>query len=159
MVIRRPTHSEYKAINALIGHVVTEVYGSLWGTSTEPVGRDDWSRGWIAVGRAEPVGVLLTTDECIDDLWIASAQRGHGLGAQLLSLGETEIAGRSYEVARLRVLKANVRAISFYFDHGWKIEREFQHEHLPVTMLQMEKRLGNKSGHTELHEGRARRSK
>jgi hypothetical protein len=32
-------------------------------------------------GWREPVGVLLTTDEWIDDLWIVSAQRGHGLGA------------------------------------------------------------------------------
>jgi ribosomal protein S18 acetylase RimI-like enzyme len=141
MIIRRPTHSEYPAINALIGEVAAELYGSLSDTSAEPVGHDDWSRGWIAVGRAEPVGVLLTTDEWIDDLWISSAQRRHGLGAQLLSLGETEIAGRSLEVARLRVVKANVRAVSFYLDHGWKIEREFPHEHLPVTMLQLEKRL------------------
>jgi ribosomal protein S18 acetylase RimI-like enzyme len=70
-----------------------------------------------------------------------SAQRGHGIGARLLSLAEAEIAGRKLDVARLRVVKANVRAISFYLDHGWQIEREFQHEHLLVTMLLLRKRL------------------
>jgi ribosomal protein S18 acetylase RimI-like enzyme len=141
MIIRRPALSEHPAIRALIGSVVTEVYGSLWDTSFTPIGQDDWSRGWIAVDGTEPVGVLLTTDEWIDDLWIVSAQRGHGIGARLLSLGEAEIAGRKLDVARLRVVKVNVRAISFYLDHGWQIEREFQHEHLPVTMLQLRKRL------------------
>jgi GNAT superfamily N-acetyltransferase len=141
MIIRRPAPSEHRAIRALIGDIVTEVYGSLWDTSPIPIGHDDWSRGWIAVEGTEPVGVLLTTDGWIDDLWIVSAQRGHGLGAQLLSLGEAEIAGRSLEVARLRVVKANVRAISFYLDHGWQAERDFQHEHLPVMMLQLRKRL------------------
>jgi GNAT superfamily N-acetyltransferase len=141
MIIRRPAPLEHPAIRALIGNVVTEVYGSLWDTSSTPIGHNDWSRGWIAVEVTEPIGVLLTTDEWIDDLWIVSAERGHGLGAQLLSLGEAEIAGRSLEVARLRVVKANVRAISFYLNRGWQIEREFQHEHLPATMLQMRKRL------------------
>ena len=81
MIIRRPIPSEHPAIRALVGSVVTEVYGSLWDTSSTPIGDDDWSRGWIAVEGTEPVGVLLTTDEWIDDLWIVSAQRGHGLGA------------------------------------------------------------------------------
>jgi ribosomal protein S18 acetylase RimI-like enzyme len=141
MIIRHPAPSEHPAIRALIGSVVTEVYGSFWDTSITPPGHDDWSRGWIAVDGTEPVGVLLTTDEWIDDLWIVGPQRGRGLGARLLSLGEAEIAGRSQSLARLRVVKANVRAISFYLDHGWQIEREFRHEHLPVTMLQLLKSL------------------
>ena len=141
MIIRRPIPSEHPAIRALVGSVVTEVYGSLWDTSSTPIGDDDWSRGWIAVEGTEPVGVLLTTDEWIDDLWIVSAQRGHGLGSQLLSLGEAEIARRSLEVARLRVIKANVRALPFYLDHGWQVEREFQHEHLPVKTLQLRKNV------------------
>jgi hypothetical protein len=62
------------------------------------------------VDGTEPVGVLLTTDEWIDDLWIVNAQRGHGLGARLLFLGEAEIAGRRLGVARLRVIKVNVRS-------------------------------------------------
>jgi GNAT superfamily N-acetyltransferase len=141
MIIRRPAPLEHPAIRALISTVVTEVYGNLLETSSTPIGHDDWSRAWIAIEETEPIGVLLTTDEWIDDLWIVSAERGHGLGAQLLSLGEAEIAGRSLEVGRLRVVKANVRAISFYLNRGWQIEREFQHEHVPVTMLQMRKRL------------------
>lgn len=141
MIIRHPVPSEHPAIRALIGSVVTEVYGGFWDTSSTPPGHDDWSRGWIAVDGTEPVGVLLTTDEWIDDLWIVGPQRGRGLGARLLSLGEAEIAGRSQALARLRVVKANVRAISFYLDHGWQIESEFQQEHLPVTMLQLLKSL------------------
>jgi hypothetical protein len=87
------------------------------------------------------IGVLLTTNDWIDDLWIMRSQRGHGLGAELLSMGETEIARRGLQIARLRVVKSNLRATSFYLDHGWQIEKELQHEHLPVTMLQLEKTL------------------
>jgi GNAT superfamily N-acetyltransferase len=141
MIIRRPAPSEHPAIRALIGSVVTEIYGSLWDTSSPPPGHEDWSRSWIAVDGGEPVGVLLTTDEWIDDLWIVSAQRGHGLGGRLLSWGEAEIAGRRLSVARLRVVRVNVRAISFYLNHGWEFEAEFPHEHLPVTTLQLRKRL------------------
>jgi ribosomal protein S18 acetylase RimI-like enzyme len=143
MILRHPALSEHRAIQALIGSIVTEIYGSLWDTSSPPPGNEDWSRGWIAVDGTEPVGVLLTTHEWIDDLWIVRAQRGQGLGARLLSLGEAEIAGRRLDVARLRVFKVNVKAVSFYLDHGWKIENEFQHEHLPVTVLQLKKTLSS----------------
>jgi GNAT superfamily N-acetyltransferase len=141
MTIRRPAYSEYPAILDLIRSVVTEIYGDLWDTAAMPDGDEDWSTAWIAVDGTDVIGVLLTTSDWIDDLWIVRSQRGHGLGAKLLSVGETEIAKRGLQIARLRVVKANLRATSFYLDHGWRIEREFQHEHLPVTMLQLEKTL------------------
>jgi GNAT superfamily N-acetyltransferase len=141
MTIRRPACTEYPAIRDLIRSVVTEIYGDLWDTAAMPHGDEDWSTGWIAVDGTDVIGVLLTTSDRIDDLWIMRFQRGHGLGAELLSVGETEIAKRGLPIARLRVVKGNSRATSFYLHHGWQMEKEFQHEHLPVTMLQLEKAL------------------
>ena len=50
-----------------------------------------------------------------------------------------EIAGRGYEVFRLRVVRANAAAVGFYQRQGWEIRREFRHERLPVEMLEMSK--------------------
>jgi hypothetical protein len=35
-----------------------------------PNGDEDWSTGWIAVEGTDVIGVLLTTNDWIDDLWI-----------------------------------------------------------------------------------------
>lgn len=40
---------------------------------------------------------------------------------------------------RLRVVKSNTMAINFYLQRGWRIEREFPNERLPITMLEMVK--------------------
>jgi ribosomal protein S18 acetylase RimI-like enzyme len=142
MNVRRPDLTEYNTIRALIRTVVAETYGHLWDTCAMSDGDEDWSKGWIAVAEADVIGVLLTSNEWVDDLWVARPARSRGLGAELLSIGEAEIAERGFETACLRLIKTNLRAISFYINHGWKIEREFQHEHLPVTMLRLEKNLG-----------------
>ena len=65
--------------------------------------------------------------------------RGHGVGQQLLLHGEAEIAERGYRKCRLRIVKSNVKARSFYSRLGWQVEREFRHETLPVDMLEMSK--------------------
>ena len=141
MTFRRPACTEYPAIRHLIRSVVNEIYGDLWDTAAMSDEDEDWSTSWIAVDGTDVIGVLLTTSDRIDDLWVMRSQRAHGLGAELLSVGETEIAKRGFPIARLRVVKANLKATSFYLDHGWQIEKELQHEHLPVTMLQLKKAL------------------
>jgi len=80
MAIRRPDYSEYPAIRDLILTVVTEIYGDLWDTSAMPNGDEDWSTSWIAVVGTHVIGVLLTTNDWIDDLWIRRSQRGRGPG-------------------------------------------------------------------------------
>jgi ribosomal protein S18 acetylase RimI-like enzyme len=145
MVIRHPELSEHEGIHQFVRSVVNEIYGGLWSTSPIEVENQDWSDAWIASSGAEIVGVLLTKYEWIDDLWVRQDHRGQGLGTKLLQYGEAEVAGRHYEVSRLRVVRANRNAIAFYIKHGWNIEREFRHETLPIEMLELTKRSARSS--------------
>jgi ribosomal protein S18 acetylase RimI-like enzyme len=145
MVIRHPELSEHEGIHQFVRSVVNEIYGGLWSTSPIEVENQDWSGAWIASSGAEIVGVLLTKYEWIDDLWVRQDHRGQGLGTKLLQYGEAEVAGRHYEVSRLRVVRANRNAIAFYIKHGWTIEREFRHETLPIEMLELTKRSARSS--------------
>jgi len=83
--------------------------------------------------------MVLTHEEWISDLWVLAEHRSRGVGRQLLLHGEAEIAARGYQRYWLRIVKSNVRARSFYNRLGWRFEREFPHETLPVRMLEMSK--------------------
>jgi ribosomal protein S18 acetylase RimI-like enzyme len=141
MIIRHPGLCEHDDIHQLVKSVVNEIYGGLWSTSPIEIENQDWSEAWIAPSGDAIVGVLLTKDEWIDDLWVRQDHRGRGLGTKLLQYGEADIAARHYEFGRLRVVQANQNAISFYIKHGWKIERTFRHETLPIEMLELTKRF------------------
>jgi ribosomal protein S18 acetylase RimI-like enzyme len=140
IIIRHPEFGEHEKIHQFVNSVVNEIYGDLWSASPIEIENQDWSAAWIASSGDEIVGVLLTKDEWIDDLWVRQDHRGQGLGTSLLQFGEAEVAGRRQEVSRLRVVKANQTAISFYIKHGWRIEKEFLHETLPIEMLELTKR-------------------
>lgn len=143
MIIRHPELSKHQDIHQFVVSVVNEIYGRVWSRSPVEIGNQDWSEAWIVSSGIEIVGVLLTKDEWIDDLWIREDHRGQGLGTRLLQVGEAEVAGRHYEISRLRVVKTNRNAISFYTKHGWKIEREFRHETLAIEMLELSKRFAH----------------
>jgi ribosomal protein S18 acetylase RimI-like enzyme len=121
--------------------VADEVYGGLWAQPPLDLGEQDWSRSWVAVVEDEIVGVVLTGDDWLDDLWVARRHRRHGVGSRLLRQAESEIASRGFQAGRLRVVASNAEAIMFYRRNGWQEEREYAHESLPVLMLEMSKRL------------------
>jgi ribosomal protein S18 acetylase RimI-like enzyme len=123
----------------LVQTVVDEIYGGLWAPAPLPIGEEDWSLAWVAVIDTRIVGMVLTSGEWISDLWVLRENRGCGLGQRLLAQGEAEIAGRGRRAFRLRVIKSNTNAVSFYLRQGWRVEREFPNERLPVTMLEMAK--------------------
>jgi GNAT superfamily N-acetyltransferase len=121
--------------------VVDETYGGLWAEPPLGIDEEDWSLAWIAVAGKEIAGMTLTDREWVSDLWVLHPFRGLGAGTALLATGEAEIAGRGHAVARLRLVQSNANARVFYGNRGWRALREFPHEHLPVTMIEMAKHL------------------
>jgi ribosomal protein S18 acetylase RimI-like enzyme len=140
VLIRRPKADELDSVREVVQTVVDEIYGGLWAQPSLPIDKEDWSVGFAAIVDNCIVGIVLTHEEWISDLWVLRESRGRGIGQKLLAQGETEIAGRGCRTFRLRVIKSNRSAVNFYLRNGWQVEREFPHENLPVRMLEMTKR-------------------
>jgi ribosomal protein S18 acetylase RimI-like enzyme len=139
VILRKADPSEQAAVQDLVQRVVDETYGGLWAESPLYVDVEDWSQGWVAVVGGDIAGAMLTHEDWLSDLWVLQPFRGVGIGALLLWQAEAEIAGRKYATARLRVVASNERAQAFYRRHGWVALREFTHENLPITMIEMAK--------------------
>ena len=139
IVIRRPELQECNAVRALVQTVVDETYGHLWAPSAFAIDEEDWTLAWIALVNGAFVGMVLTHQEWISDLWVLRPARGQGVGRKLLAQAEAEIASRGYKSFHLRVVKSNTGAVVFYERNGWQLRREFPHEKLPITMLEMVK--------------------
>lgn len=137
VIIRRPRPEEHESVRAVVQTVVDEIYGGLWAPPPLPVDEENWHSSWVAVQEAKIIGVVLTSGEWLDDLWVLRDARGCGVGQRLLAQGEAEIAARGHETLRLRVVQSNAAAIEFYRRHGWRIARAFPHERFPITMLEM----------------------
>jgi ribosomal protein S18 acetylase RimI-like enzyme len=119
--------------------VIDETYGGVCAPAPIPIGEADWHLSWVAVLSTKIVGMVLTSSEWLDDLWVLREHRGSGIGHRLLAQGEAEIAARGHQTMRLRVVQSNAAAIAFYHKHGWQTAREFPHEKFPVMMLEMSK--------------------
>jgi ribosomal protein S18 acetylase RimI-like enzyme len=142
--IRRPLSQELESVRALVQTVVDEVYGGIWAPPPLPVDEQGWELSWIAVVDQKIVGVVLTSDEWLDDLWVLRQTRGYGIGQRLLAQAEAEIVARGHETLRLRVVQSNAPAIGFYCRHDWQIARTLPHEKVPITMLEMFKSVRKK---------------
>jgi len=141
LVIRRPQATEYGSVQALIETVANETFKDLFAPNPVPLKfkDEDWPLSWVAVSAERIVGVILTNQEWIDDLWVLPEQRRRGVGSKLLAQGEAEIAARGYRTYRLRVVRSNTVAVQFYLRHGWQVAREFSHEKYHHPMLEMAK--------------------
>src|SRR5215472_357670 len=137
VLIRRPRPEENDSVRTVVQTVVDEIYGGLWAPAPLPVDDDNWPSSWVAVLDEKIIGVVRTSEEWLDDLWVLRESRGQGVGHLLLARGEAEIVARGHETLRLRVVQSNAPAIDFYRRHGWQIARAFPHEKLPITMLEM----------------------
>lgn len=141
ILIRRPLPSEHSLVSGLVHTVVEETYGRL--LALPPLHIDgDWALAWVALVDAEMAGVVLSHQDWISELWVLHQFRNLGVGTNLLRQAEAEIAERGYDAARLRVVQSNVRAVRFYEVRGWIAQREFPHEQLPTTMIELSKDLG-----------------
>jgi len=136
-IIRQPRLDEHDAVRAVVQTVVDEVYGGLWAPPPLPIDEECWLMSWIAVVGIRIVGVALTHEQWLSDLWVLRDSRGHGIGQRLLAQAEAEVVGRGHRTLRLRVLQSNARATKFYHREGWHVARRFPHEKFPVTMQEM----------------------
>ena len=137
VLIRRPHPKEHDSVLAVVQTVLDEIYGGLWAPPPLPVDEENWHSFWVAVRDAKIIGVVRTSGEWLDHLWVLRESRGYGVGQRLLAQGEDEIIARGYETLHLRVVQSNAAAIEFYRRHGWRIARTFPHERFPITMLEM----------------------
>ena len=125
----------------LIEIVATETFKDLFFPNPVPLEfkDEDWPLAWVAASDARIVGVIITHQEWVDDLWVLQEHRQQGVGRRLLAQGESEIAARGCQTCRLRVVKSNLVAVQFYSRQGWRIAREFAHEKYRHPMLEMAK--------------------
>jgi ribosomal protein S18 acetylase RimI-like enzyme len=139
--IRRPRPHEYNAVRDLIETVATETFRDLFAPNPVPLEfkAEDWPLAWVAASGAKILGVIITHQEWVDDLWVLEDYRRQGVGRRLLAHGESEIAARGCQTCRLRVVKSNLVAVRFYSHQGWRIAREFAHEKYHHPMLEMTK--------------------
>lgn len=141
LVIRRLQASEYGSVQILIETVANETFKDLFAPNPVPLKfkDEDWPLAWVAVSDQKIVGVIITNQEWVDDLWVLREERRQGVGSKLLEKGEAEIAARGYKACRLRVVRANRVAVQFYLNQGWQIAREFAHEKYHHAMLELVK--------------------
>lgn len=141
VVIRKPQPHEYDAVRVLIETVANETFRDLFAPNPVPLefNDEDWLRAWVAVADAKILGVTITNQEWVSDLWVLREHRRLGIGSRLLAKSESEIAGRGHQTCRLRVVKSNTVAVQFYLSKGWRIAHEFAHDKYHHPMLEMAK--------------------
>ena len=137
IVIRQARPDEGRSIHELVQIIADETFAYLFANRQVPIGEANWLSAWLAISGEEIVGVTLTRDEWVSDLWVRNDSRRTGIGAMLLAHAEREIRSRGHGTFRLRVVKSNTRAVQFYESQGWRVHREFPHEEFGHLMFEM----------------------
>jgi len=140
IVIRSADHSDVASIEQLVLEVVREVYGDLF-PEAAPYRAGNWRGGLLAEIDGRIVGVVVSDDDSVEDLWVMKEHRRRGIGSLLLSAAERQIAGRGHIEARLRVVARNLEARRFYRARGWAETVSYPHERWGFTMVEMGKAL------------------
>jgi GNAT superfamily N-acetyltransferase len=145
VLIRPALADELPSIHALVQAIADETFAYLVPLPV-PLGNPNWQPAWVAVSEAGILGVTMTEQEWVSDLWVARDHRRQGIGSLLLAHAEREIGSRGHRVLRLRVVKSNTRAVDFYRSHGWNVHAEYPHQKFGHAMFEM-----NKSGEEREH--------
>jgi ribosomal protein S18 acetylase RimI-like enzyme len=129
--------TEIESVQAMVQAIADETFAYLFPSPPIPIGEIDWRDSWLAISGEEIVGVTMTRNEWVSDLWVRRDHRRIGIGGKLLAHAEREIQSRELRTYRLRVVASNTRAVKFYKSHDWKIHRAFPHEKFGHTMFEM----------------------
>jgi GNAT superfamily N-acetyltransferase len=140
LVIRPAAAADVASIEQLVLDVAREVYGKLI-PGDEPPTAGRWSHGLVAEVAGRIVGVVVSDDDWVEDLWVVREYRNRGIGAILLGAAEGQIADRDYAEAQLRVVAENFDARRFYAAHGWAETVSYPHEKWGFAMVEMVKAL------------------
>lgn len=138
IVVRQALANEQATIHSLVQSIADETFAYLVPLPV-PLGEPNWQSAWVAVSGEDILGVTMTQDEWVSDLWVVRDHRRRGIGSILLAHAERETGSRGHRVLRLRVVKSNTRAVEFYRGHGWSVDHEFPHEKFRHTMFEMHK--------------------
>jgi ribosomal protein S18 acetylase RimI-like enzyme len=136
--IRLAFAEEQPAIHALVQAIADETFAYLVPLPV-PLGEPNWQSAWVAVSGEIIVGVTMTKEEWVSDLWIARDHRRQGIGSLLLAHAECEIGRRGHGVFHLHVVRSNTRAVDFYRSQGWSVHHEFPHQKFGHAMFEMNK--------------------
>ncbi|MCE3250298.1 MAG: hypothetical protein K0R41_4123 [Geminicoccaceae bacterium] len=140
VVIRPARESDLAAVERFVSSVAAEVYGHLF-QDDPPRPAGNWALSLLAERDGRMVGVVVTDDDWIEDLWVAADCRDRGIGSRLLAAGERQIAGRGHALAYLRVVAENSGARRFYARHGWSEVERYPHEKWGFAMIDLIKPL------------------
>jgi GNAT superfamily N-acetyltransferase len=142
MIVRKAVPADRPAIVACVEASLNATYGGLWTSEPLKVDDDDWSAALVACTGDAIVGVGLSQDDVVSDLWVHPSAQGLGAGTTLLAALEQEIAARGFATARLRCLEPNSKSRAFYVARGWVQVRVYPHETIPVRTVDYEKVVG-----------------
>ena len=107
IVIRRVKPIENDAVHAFVQAIADETFAHLFASSQVPIGEANWLSAWLALSGEQILGVTMTRDEWVSDLWVRRESRRTGVGGKLLARAEREVRDRGHDTIRLRVVKSN----------------------------------------------------
>jgi GNAT superfamily N-acetyltransferase len=84
-VIRGVRPDENSPVHQLVQAIADETFAYLFATLPVPIGEANWLSAWLAISGEEIVGVTMTRDEWVSDLWVRADSRRTGIGAKLLA--------------------------------------------------------------------------
>ncbi|TQV69611.1 GNAT family N-acetyltransferase [Exilibacterium tricleocarpae] len=73
----------------------------------------------VAGSPDEPLGLCITSDDELYQLYVSASARGSGLAAALLTDAEERLSSLGVQTAWLACAIGNTRAAKFYEKHGW----------------------------------------
>lgn len=79
--------------------------------------------GFVMFYREEGVYEQTVTRGIIENVYVASAARGEGIGSALLSYAEAELENRDVDVVGIAAMAENQSAIDWYRDRGYEPHR------------------------------------